>query len=33
MFKREGNDSHMEKEISVVDALLGADIQVETIYG
>ena len=28
MFKREGNDSHIEKEISVVDAILGADIQV-----
>jgi len=28
MFRREGNDSHIEKEISVVDAILGADIQV-----
>lgn len=32
-FKREGNDAHAEKEISVVDAILGTDIQVETIYG
>lgn len=32
-FRREGNDSHVEKEISVVDAILGAEIQVETIYG
>jgi molecular chaperone DnaJ len=33
MFRREGNDSHAEKEISVVDAILGTDIQIETIYG
>lgn len=32
-FRREGNDSHVEKEISVVDAILGAEIPVETIYG
>ena len=32
-FKREGNDSLMEKEISVVDAILGAELDVQTIYG
>ena len=30
--KRQGFDAHTESEISVVDAVLGCDIKVKTIY-
>lgn len=33
VFRREGYDSHAEKEVSVLDAILGAEVQVDTIYG
>jgi len=32
-FRREGNDSLIEKQVSVLDAILGTEINVETIYG
>lgn len=32
-FRREGYDSHADKEVSVLDAILGAEVQIETIYG
>ncbi len=33
MFRREGNDIHMDIALSFVDAALGEEIQVETVYG
>ena len=32
-FTREGNDIHTNKEISMVDAALGAKVEVNTVYG
>lgn len=32
-FKREGNDIHVELEMSMVDAALGCQIEVPTVYG
>ena len=31
--KREGTDAHSESEISVLDAVLGTNITINTIYG
>ena len=32
-FKREGNDIHVELEMSMVDAALGCQIEIPTVYG